>query len=130
MANFLDDNPDLKWYFERGIDWDTLAAATEAGFRRAEGFKDGREALAFYRDVANMVGGFAAEEIAPYAAEIDRGGVLFDAGEARFPPRLSAVFSKMAELDLFGMMLPRELGGMNTPILLYFINGELLARAD
>src|SRR6185295_13938719 len=47
-----------------------------------------------------------------------------------FPPRLATIFSKMAELDLFGLTLPRELGGTNAPLLLYFINGELLARAD
>src|SRR6185295_3735418 len=47
-----------------------------------------------------------------------------------FPPRLATIFSKMAELDLFGLTLPRELGGTNAPLLLYFINSELLARAD
>jgi alkylation response protein AidB-like acyl-CoA dehydrogenase len=47
-----------------------------------------------------------------------------------FPPRLAGIFAKMAELDLFGLTLPRELGGTNAPMLLYFINGELLARAD
>src|SRR5262249_11530940 len=65
-----------------------------------------------------------------HAGEIDRAGVRFERGEATFPPRLAAIFAKMAELDLFGLTLPRELGGTNAPLLLYFINGELLARAD
>ncbi|MEA2701278.1 MAG: hypothetical protein QOI66_5549, partial [Myxococcales bacterium] len=49
---------------------------------------------------------------------------------ATFPPRLEAISRKIGELGLHGMNLPRELGGMNAPMLLYFINAELLARAD
>src|SRR3954471_2221240 len=130
MASFLEDNADLRYYFERGIDWDSVASLTEIGYRHPEGLHSAAEALAFYRDVAGMVGSFAAEEVAPHAAEIDRGGVRYAGGEATFPPRLAGIFEKMRELDLFGLMLPRELGGMNAPVLLYFINGELLARAD
>ena len=130
MANFFEDNADLQFYLGPGLDWDTLAWVTEAGHRHAEGFRDGGQALTFYREVATTVGAFAADDIAPWAAEIDRQGVRFQDGEASFPPRLAGIFAKMAELDLFGMTLPRELGGMNAPMLLYFINGELLARAD
>ena len=130
MANFFDDNADLQFYLGPGVDWDTLAWVTELGFRHPEGFRDAEQAKAFYREVVSAVGAFAAEEVAPFAAEIDRQGVRFENGEASFPPRLQAIFAKMAELDLFGATLPRELGGSNAPLLLYFANGELLARAD
>lgn len=130
MANFFEDNADLQFYLGPGVDWDTLASVTEFGFRHPDGFSDVEQARSFYRDVASAVGAFAAEEVAPFAAEIDRQGVVFDNGEVSFPPRLGTIFAKMAELDLFGSTLPRELGGTNAPLLLYFINGELLARAD
>src|SRR5687768_11387519 len=130
MASFLDDNPDLKFYFEQGVDWPVLARLTEIRFGREDGFDEARDALAFYREVAATVGTFAAEEIAPYAEEIDRAGVLFDGGEVTLPPRLAGIFAKMAERQLFGLTLPRELGGTNAPMLLYFISAELLARAD
>lgn len=130
MANFLDDNPDLKFYFENGVDWKKLADLTELRFGHGEAFEDTAEALAFYREVASTIGAFAAEEVAPYAAEIDRQGVVLAGGEVSFPPRLAAIFKKMAELELFGLTLPRELGGMNAPMLLYFVAGEMLGRAD
>jgi alkylation response protein AidB-like acyl-CoA dehydrogenase len=53
-----------------------------------------------------------------------------EGGEVVIPPRLSAIFSRLGELGLHGMNLPRELGGMNAPMLLYFISCELLARGD
>jgi len=130
MANFFDDNPDLQFYLGPGVDWDTLAWVTEFGFRHPEGFRDAEQAKTFYREVATTVGAFAADEVAPFSAEIDRQGVRFANGEVTFPPRLAGIFGKMAELDLFGLTLPREVGGTNAPLLLYFVNGELLARGD
>ncbi|HEX3695307.1 MAG TPA: acyl-CoA dehydrogenase family protein [Polyangia bacterium] len=130
MASFLSDNEDLQYYLQDGIDWETVASVTELGYRFADGFRTAAEALTFYREIAAMVGEFVAEEIAPHAAQIDRDGVRFANGEATFPPRLEAITRKIAELGLHGLNLPRELGGMNAPMLLYFINAELLARAD
>ena len=130
MANFLSDNEDLQFYLREGIDWEALAALTERGYKAPGGFKNGAEAREYYREIAGMVGEFVAEEVAPFGAEIDRDGVNFAGGEATFRPRLQSLCQKMADLGLHGMMLPRELGGQNAPILLYFINGEMLARAD
>jgi len=130
MASFLEDNADLRYYLDKGIDWAALAGLAEHGFRQADGFKNAGEAIAFYREVAEMVGTFAAEEVAPYAAELDRAGVRFADGEAQFPPRLAAIFEKLREMGLHGLSLPRELGGLNAPVLLYYLCGELLARGD
>ncbi len=130
MGNFLKDNDDLNWYLDKGIDWDAIVEATELNRASADAFKTTAEALAFYKEIANMVGEFAANEIAPHAAEIDREGVAHVGGEAVFPPRLESIFQAIQGLDLHGMTLPRELGGMNAPMMLYFINSELMARAD
>jgi alkylation response protein AidB-like acyl-CoA dehydrogenase len=131
MASFLHDNDDLQYYLKDGIDWEAVASVCERGYRPAEGgWKDGAESLSFYRDVATMIGELVADEIAPHAAEIDRQGVLFASGEATFPPRLAGIFRRIAELGLHGMNLPRELGGMNAPMLLYFVAAELIGRAD
>ncbi len=95
MANFYTDNDDLRWYLERGIDWEPLVRTTEADFRNPGGPKSVDEALAFYRETLEMVGGFVADEIAPHAAELDRDGVRFEGGEALFPPRLAGIFEQI-----------------------------------
>jgi alkylation response protein AidB-like acyl-CoA dehydrogenase len=130
MANFLDDNEDLQFYLRDGVDWDTLTTLTECGFRVPGGLKNAAEGRELYRDIAKMVGEFVAEEVAPHGAQIDREGVTFAGGEATFPERVAAIYRKVGELGLYGMMLPRELGGQNAPTLLTFINGEMMARAD
>lgn len=130
MANFLRDNDDLLFYLDKGIDWRPLVELTERGFADEDGPRDMAEAKELYRDIADMVGTFAAEEIAPRARAIEAAGFRVENGEAVAPPELDVVFAKIRELDLHRLNLPRELGGTNCPLLLYFIDCELIARAD
>ncbi len=130
MANFYSDNDDLRWYLEKGIDWGPIVEACEFGMRLPDGFRSTEEAREFYVDIVTLFGEFVAEEIAPHSAEIDRQGVIFEDGEAGFPPRLQGIFDKMRELEVHGMCLPRELGGVNAPVLLYEVHNELLGRAE
>jgi alkylation response protein AidB-like acyl-CoA dehydrogenase len=132
MANFFKDNDDLQFYFDKGVDWDTLVQITEHDFADAdgEGFSSTEEAVDFYRDVLEMFGQFVAEEIKPYEQEIDAKGIELVDGEVVFPERLAGIFEKIKELHLHGLPLPRELGGMNGPMMVYFLNSELMARAD
>lgn len=130
MANFFTDNEDLQFYVNKGIDWEPLVAITEYDYQAPDGFKSAAEAVESYRDILDMVGTFVAEEIAPHAEEIDAKGVNYVDGEAIFPPRLQGIFDSIKELELHGMCLPRELGGMNCPLMLYLLNTEVMARAD
>ena len=126
MANFYTDNDDLRWYIERGIDWEPLVRTTEADFRNPNGPKSVDEALAFYKETLDMVGGFVADEIAPHAAQLDREGVRSRGrrgGVSRAPRRhLRAGRSSSGS---HGLCVPRELGGMNAPVMLYFLASEL-----
>ncbi len=130
MANFLKDNEDLSYYLDRGIDWDSMIELTEPSFSEAGGFADPEEAKQFYLDSVSMVGELVATDVAPHSLEIDREGVRLENGEVVFPPRLTSIFDTIRGLELHGMCLPRELGGQNAPMLLYFVNTELFARAD
>ena len=58
MTNFFDDNQDMQWYLNKGIDWEPLVKLTEYGYKTEDGFKNADEALEFYRDVLQLVGDF------------------------------------------------------------------------
>jgi 3-(methylthio)propanoyl-CoA dehydrogenase len=130
VACFLSDNPDLYYYLDEGADWDTLAQLTEHGWRAPEGFRDPIEARQFYGDVARMMGELVAEHIAPRAAAIDREHARLDGGEAIEGAAMQAVFDAVRAADLHKLCIPRELGGLNAPLLLYFLGAEMIARAD
>lgn len=130
MANFFTDNDDLRFYFERGIDWAPLVEATEYGFRTPDGFKSTPEAVAFYRAVAEMIGQLAADEVAPRAAQIDREDSHVQGGEAVEGQAMKAIFAAFKAAELHKLCLPRELAGLNAPLVLYFLGAEMIARGD
>ncbi|MCC7535698.1 MAG: acyl-CoA dehydrogenase family protein [Deltaproteobacteria bacterium] len=130
MASYLTDNDDLRFYFERGIDWEALVRTTEYEGRAADRFPTTAEAVAFYTQVAEMVGELSAEEIAPRAAKMDHDGPRLVDGEVVESEAMREVFARIREVDLHRLCLPRELGGLSAPILLYFANAEMMARAD
>ncbi|MBS2029176.1 MAG: acyl-CoA dehydrogenase family protein [Deltaproteobacteria bacterium] len=130
MASFFDDNEDLRFYVERGIDWQALAEACELGFQAPEGFKNAEEAVGFYREVISLFGQLAADEVAPRSAQIDREGAHLRDGEAHNGPAMKAIFEALHGAELHKLCLPRELGGMNGPLVAYFLGAEMLGRGD
>ena len=130
MANFFSDNDDLLYYFDKGLDWGPLVKATEREIGGDAGPASVEDTVQSYRDMAEMVGRFTADDVAPNGVAIDREDIRLENGEAVLPPRMNALFDRIKALDLHWMCVPRELGGMNSPLLLYFINTEMFARAD
>lgn len=130
MANFFTDNEDLLFYFDKAIDWASLVEVTEYGYRTEEGFKAAPEAVQFYREVAETMGEMIAEQVAPRAAQIDRKSTHLENGEAVESEETRAIFEAFKAAELHKLCIPREFGGLNAPLLLYFLGAEMLARAD
>jgi alkylation response protein AidB-like acyl-CoA dehydrogenase len=130
MASFFTDNEDLLFHFDEAIDWATLAEVTEYGWRTKDGWKKPDEAKQFYREVAEMMGELVAEQLAPFAAKIDREGTHLKGGEAVGSPSMQRFFDAARAAELHKLCVPRELGGLNAPLLLYFLCGEMIGRAD
>ncbi len=130
MPNFFSDNADLQFYFDEGLDWDALVSATERNPHDETAPANTEEAVSIYRDIAEMFGQFVAEEVEPHSLKMDAAGVHMKDGEALCAPEFDKIFEQLKALDLHWMCIPRELGGMNCPLLSYFINAEMMARAD
>jgi len=128
MANFFDDNRDLQFYVDHEIDWPALYNVTEISDEKA--FDSVEEAVSFYRDLLQLLGDFAANEVAPRAATLDRAHMELKDGEVAEPKELREISDKAREIEMHRLPLPREFGGLNAPLLLYLLNGEMLARAD
>ncbi len=130
MANFYEDNADLRWYVERGIDWEPIVRLTEYDWKAEDGFREVGEALDFYRDVLSLVGGYAGEQIAPRWKELDAAHPHVEGGEVVEAPVVGELMDGLSEIGLHGLCVPRELGGMNAPLMLLQMNTEMLSRAD
>lgn len=130
MANFYTDNADLQFHIKKRIDWKTLVELAEDGFTQPDGHSNLEEAQAFFEDVLNLMGEFIAEEIAPKAAKIDAQDPYLEDGEVVHPPEFLEIFEAIKGLEIHGLGVPRELGGMNAPHVLTMAIAEMFARAD
>jgi alkylation response protein AidB-like acyl-CoA dehydrogenase len=129
-ANFFLDNEDLKFQFDNVIAWKEIAELTEVGYTLPGGHANLEEAREFYRAVIEQVGELAGDFIAPRSLKIDHEGTRIEGGEVKLGKSITEVFEAIGERELFGMPVPRELGGSNCPLALFFVTGELFARAD
>jgi alkylation response protein AidB-like acyl-CoA dehydrogenase len=130
-TNYFLDNDDLRFYVEQWIDWKPVVEGAELGRLGQEGgHATVSEAVNFYREVLEMVGELSARQIGPYAAELDRGELRIEGGEVVHPPRLEAVMAEIHAMGLHGLCVPRDLGGLQAPMLVYGLTAELLARGD
>ncbi|MCK6503914.1 acyl-CoA dehydrogenase family protein [Myxococcota bacterium] len=130
MPSFYDDNDDLRWYVDHGIDWEPIVRLTEYDWKAPDGFRSVDEARDFYREVMGLLGTVCAEQIAPRWKELDHSHPHVVDGQVVESAAVTEIFSQLAELGIHGMCLPRELGGMNAPLLVLQLNTEMLARAD
>ena len=128
--NYFTDNEDLVFHFENSIDWASIVELTEGGWGGPDGFKNVGEALEVYRQILEQVGHYAGHEIAPRAEALDRQGARLENGQIVVPPEFDQIFDGFREMELYGLSVPRHLGGMNAPMALSFMLSEILARAD
>jgi alkylation response protein AidB-like acyl-CoA dehydrogenase len=128
--NFYADNDDIRFYLERGVDWASLVEVTEYGYRAPDCFKNPAEAVAFYQELASSLGELAATEVAARAAQLDGEHATLEGGEAVEGPAMRAINEAFRRAEVHRLCIPRELGGLNVPLLVYFLGGEMIARGD
>ena len=133
MENFFTDNPDILWHFEN-LDLAEIITEKEDGFKQAEEYEDAPEsvsdAMDGYRAVLEMVGGIAAQEIAPLAPDVDAEGARFENGRVTYAAGTRKALDILSRANLMGFTLPRRYGGLNLPGVLYTMATEMISQAD
>ncbi len=130
MSNFLRDNADLTFYLEQGLDFGALIRSGAPLWSTGDAAARELELKEIFGETASLVGAFAARQVAPFAKDLDRERFALDDGVVRSPARITSIFDRLGALEVHGMCLPYELGGAAVPTAVYFMNMELLARAD
>jgi alkylation response protein AidB-like acyl-CoA dehydrogenase len=104
------------------MDWETTLGDKDT-------FSNAEEGLEFYQGALEEIGKFAAQEVRPKAASLDREGVAFSNGEVVLPPTLEGHLKRFVELGVFSAQVSRQYGGMNLPQAVQILCLETLAQA-
>jgi alkylation response protein AidB-like acyl-CoA dehydrogenase len=131
MANFYVDNPDLRFFMSEA-DWSRLAPLLELGFSSddPEAPTGVEEYIETNEAILELIGEVVAEELAPYAAEVDQQGCRMVDGVPQYATRTQAQIEKFAELGLMGLVIGREYGGLGLSQTLYNAAVEMVSRGD
>ncbi len=134
MANFYNDNDDIKFLFKH-FDLATIADLQEEGFRFHNEFdiapEDADDAIDNYERILQTVGEICGDEVAPTAEETDQvGNVLNEDGTVTYAPGIANALDKLSQADCMGFTLPYKYGGINCPQFVFTISNDMVSRAD
>ncbi len=131
MANFYLENPDLRFHLKNAA-WAHLAPLLELGFKSddPEAPSGIEEYVETNEAILELLGEVVAEELAPYAAEVDEAGCRLIDGVPHYAERTQQQLDKFAELGLMGLVIGREYGGLGLSQTLYNAGVELVSRGD
>ena len=133
MANFYNDNPDLRHHLSHPM-MKKIVELNERNFSDAEKFDyaplNYDDAMDNYERVLQIVGDICGDIIAPNAEAVDHQGASCSDGRAHYADATVDNLKACRQAGLMGMSMPRRFGGLNFPITPYIMAADIVSRAD
>ena len=133
MANFYNDNKDLKFQFKHPL-MNKIVDLKEQNYKDAGKFDYAPcvayDAIDSYEKIMEILGEICADVIAVNAEEVDKKGPHHENGRVTYAPGTQQNQDVLIQAGLYGMSLPRQYGGLNFSMVPYVMAAELVARAD
>jgi len=131
--NYFLDNSDLQFRLEQ-LELQEALEIKEKGYQNHLEYPSAprhyADAKDNYRLLLEVVGEICANVIAPRAAEADREGAHYEAGQVTYTAATQEGLQALKQADLMGAMLPWEYGGLNLPESIFQMMVEIVSRAD
>ncbi len=133
MANFYNDNPDLKHHLNHPL-MQKIVELKERNFADAEKYDyaplNFEDAMDSYDKVLEVVGEICGGKIAENAENVDHQGPHVEDGHVVYADGTQENLELCRKAGLMGMAMPRRLGGLNFPITPYIMAADIVSRAD
>ncbi len=133
MANFYNDNPDLKHHLQHPL-MQKIVELKERNFADAETYDyaplNFEDAMDSYDKVLEVVGEICGGKIAENAEGVDHQGPRVENGRVIYADGTQENLELCRKAGLMGMAMPRRLGGLNFPITPYIMAADIVSRAD
>ncbi|MCC8113638.1 MAG: acyl-CoA dehydrogenase family protein [Bacteroidales bacterium] len=133
MANFYNDNPDLKHHLNHPM-MRKIVELKERNFTDADKFDyapfNFEDAMDNYDRVLEIVGDLCGGIIAENAEGVDHEGPTLKDGRVTYATGTQQNLEACRKAGLMGMAMPRRLGGLNFPITPYIMAADIVSRAD
>ncbi len=133
MANFYNDNPDLKHHLNHPL-MQKIVELKERNFADADKFDyaplNFEDAMDSYDKVLEIVGEICGGRIAENAESVDHQGPRVENNRVIYADGTQENLELCRKAGLMGMSMPRRLGGLNFPTPPYTRPADIVSRAD
>ena len=133
MANFYNDNPDLKHHLSHPL-MEKIVELKERQYADAEAYDyapmNFDDAMDNYDKVLEIVGEIIGDIIAENAENVDHQGPRVENNRVIYADGTAQNLEVCRKAGLMGMSMPRRYGGLNFPITPYIMAADIVSRAD
>lgn len=133
MANFFNDNPDLRFHLNHPL-MKKIVTLKERNFADKDKYDyapiDFEDAMDSYEKVLEIVGEICGDIVAPNAESVDQEGPHIVNNEVVYAKGTQENMDALLKAGLMGITLPRRFQGLNFPIVPYIMAADLVSRAD
>jgi len=133
MPNYFLDNKDILFHF-RNFELAEIVRYAENDYQESKLYNyapvNYEDALENYRQILEIVGDIAGNDVAERASGVDTEEVQFHDGKVTYAKGTQENLKQLSQADLTGMILPRKYGGLNFPFSVYMVAVEMISRAD
>lgn len=133
MANFYNDNPDLKHHLTHPL-MRKIVELKERNFTDAEKYDyapfDFEDAMDSYEKVLEIAGEISGEIVAQNAEDVDHEGPHVVDGHVVYAQGTQKNLDALVKAGLMGISLPRRYNGLNFSLVPYIMAADMVSRAD
>jgi alkylation response protein AidB-like acyl-CoA dehydrogenase len=133
MANFFEDNKDIRFHLEH-TDLEDVITKLESNFEESKHFdyapRNIKEAKAAYLETLKIAGEITGTTVANNAHCVDEEGCHIETGKVSYACGTKENLKLLLGADLGGITIPRRYGGLNFPTTVSTMIIEMVSRAD
>lgn len=133
MANFYNDNPDLKHHLNHPL-MRKIVELKERNFSDAEKYDyaplNFEDAMDSYEKVLEIAGEISGEIVAQNAEDVDHEGPHVVDGHVVYAKGTQKNLDALVKAGLMGISLPRRYDGLNFSLVPYIMAADMVSRAD
>lgn len=133
MANFYNDNPDLKHHLNHPL-MRKIVELKERNYTDCEKYDyapfNFEDAMDSYEKVLNIAGEISADIVAPNAEDVDHEGPRVVDGHVEYAAGTKKNLDALVKAGLMGISLPRRYNGLNFSLVPYIMAADMVSRAD
>ncbi|HON18237.1 MAG TPA: acyl-CoA dehydrogenase family protein [Salinivirgaceae bacterium] len=133
MANFYNDNPDLRFHLNHPL-MKKIVALKENNYAEKDKYDyapiDFEDAIDSYDKVLEIIGDICANILAPNAESVDHEGPKIENNRVIYAKGTQENHDALTKAGLYGMPLPRKYNGLNFAMVPYVMSAEIVSRAD